>query len=296
MNWNAPQCLKEVRSFIDFCNFFQRFIKNFNKITHLLMQLSDKNKWFDWMDVCQKAFEPLKKTVTESLMFTHFDQTQVTILKCDSLDDVSGDVLLQYRDDGLLHPVTFFSKNLIPAKCNYKIYNKELLMIIRCLENWQSDLKSTEISVKIFTDHKVLIYFMKSKELIWRQAYWVKKLSEFNFKIQYQTSPQNAKADALSRLLSSFSLNHDDSQKLHQHQTLLIADWLEASLMKLTLITPEPLNLKEANILSVTDNLVKDHALKINSKHDSEDLSSPLFERAAEVNKTDSKCLTVKRV
>ena len=73
MNWNAPQCLKEMQFFIDFCNFFQRFIKNFSKITHSLTQLSDKNKRFDWMNACQKVFELLKKTVTESLMLTHFD-------------------------------------------------------------------------------------------------------------------------------------------------------------------------------------------------------------------------------
>ena len=74
-NWNASQCLKEVQSFIDFCNFFQRFINNFNKITHSLTQLSDKDKWFDWMNVCQKAFELLKKIMTESSVLTHFDQT-----------------------------------------------------------------------------------------------------------------------------------------------------------------------------------------------------------------------------
>ena len=39
--------------------------------------------------------------------------------------------------------------------------------------------------MKVFTDYKALIYFIKSKELIWRQAYWAEKLSEFNFKIQY---------------------------------------------------------------------------------------------------------------
>ena len=99
-------------------------------------------------------------------MLTHFYQTQVVILKCDSFDDISEGVLLEYKDNDLLHSVTFFSKNLIPAECNYKIYDKKLLMIICCLKNWQSDLKSTEISVKIFTDRKALIYFMKSKELI----------------------------------------------------------------------------------------------------------------------------------
>ena len=34
----------------------------------------------------------------------------------------------------------------------------------------------------------------------------------------------------------------------------------------------------------------------MNLENDSKDLSSPLFERAAEVNKTDLKCLTAKRV
>ena len=134
----------------------------------------------------------------------------MTIIKCDSSDNISKGILSQYEDNNLLHSVTFFSKNLISAECNYEIYDKELLIIIHCLENWWSDLKSTKILMKIFTDHKVLIYFMKSKELIWKQAYWVKKLFEFNFKIYYQTDSQNAKADALSRLSDSFSPNNND--------------------------------------------------------------------------------------
>ena len=165
MNWNAPQCLKKMQFFIDFCNFFQQFIKKFNNITHLLTQLSDKNKWFDWMNACQKVFEFLKKTVTELLMLTYFNWTQVAILKCNFFNNVSEDVLSQYRDNDLLHSVIFFSKNLISAECNYKIYDKKLLMIIHCLKNWQPDLKSTEILMKIFTDYKALIYFIKSKEL-----------------------------------------------------------------------------------------------------------------------------------
>ena len=75
-----------------------------------------------------------------------------------------------------------------------------------------------------------------------------------------------------------------------------MTDWLEASLIKLTFITPEPLNLKEENISSATDDLMKDHASEINSEHDLKGLSFPLFKRAAEVSKTDLKCLTAKRV
>ena len=66
--------------------------------------------------------------------------------------------------------------------------------------------------------------------------------------------------------------------------------------MKLTVSTPELLNSEEENILSVTNDLIKNHVLEINSKNNSEDPLSPLFEWAAEANKTDSECLIAKRV
>ena len=68
-------------------------------------------------------------------VLTHFNYTQIIILKCDFLDDVSKGVLSQYENNNLLHSVMFFNKNLISIKCNYKIYNKKLLIIIYCLKN-----------------------------------------------------------------------------------------------------------------------------------------------------------------
>ena len=51
---------------------------------------------------------------------------------------------------------------MTPAKCNYHIYDKELLAIIRCLEHWRVDLECTDDAIKIYTDHKGLIYFAES--------------------------------------------------------------------------------------------------------------------------------------
>ena len=65
--------------------------------------------------------------------------------------------------------------------------------------------------------------------------------------------------------------------------------------MKLTLITPEPLNSEEENISDVTDDLTKDHVSETDSEHDLKDLLFSLFERAAEVSKTDLKYLIAKR-
>jgi hypothetical protein len=50
-------------------------------------------------------------------------------------------MLSQYDDDGILHPVAFFSKKHSPAKCNYEIYDKERIAIVRAFEEWRLELE-----------------------------------------------------------------------------------------------------------------------------------------------------------
>jgi len=52
----------------------------------------------------------------------------------------SGGVLSQYNNNGKLRPVAFFSAKHSVLEYNYKIYNKELLAIIKALEEWRPKL------------------------------------------------------------------------------------------------------------------------------------------------------------
>ena len=70
---------------------------------------------------------------------------------------------------------------MVPAKCNYHIYDKELLAIIRCFEHWRPELEATELPIQVFTNYQALKTFMKNKELTRRQARYLDILSEFNF-------------------------------------------------------------------------------------------------------------------
>ena len=79
-------------------------------------------------------------------------------------------VLSQHDDDGILHPIAFFSKKMTPAECNYEIYDKELLAIVLCLEEWSAELKMSQHEVKVLSDHQNLEYFMLTKKLNRRQA------------------------------------------------------------------------------------------------------------------------------
>ena len=51
-------------------------------------------------------------------------------MKSDFFDYISSRIFFQLRENGLLYLIAFFSKNLNPAKYNYKIYDKKLLAII----------------------------------------------------------------------------------------------------------------------------------------------------------------------
>jgi RNase H-like domain found in reverse transcriptase len=76
----------------------------------------------------------LKQRVTKASVLAHFDRSRKTVAEFDSLDYVAEGVLSQLGDDEELYPVIFFLKNLALAECNYEIYDKELLAIIRGFE------------------------------------------------------------------------------------------------------------------------------------------------------------------
>ena len=55
----------------------------------------------------------------------------MSVVKANLFNYITGGILSQYNKEGILHPVVYFLKQLSPAEYNYKIYNKELLAIIK---------------------------------------------------------------------------------------------------------------------------------------------------------------------
>ena len=60
-DWEVSWSLIHVQIFIDFCNFYQWFIKNFSKIAQLMIKLTWKDHLFEWTEICQMIFEELKQ-------------------------------------------------------------------------------------------------------------------------------------------------------------------------------------------------------------------------------------------
>jgi hypothetical protein len=61
--WQYPTIIKGVQSFLGFCNFYRRFIRDFGVIAKPLIHLTKTGIRFDFDAACQQAFDMLKETL-----------------------------------------------------------------------------------------------------------------------------------------------------------------------------------------------------------------------------------------
>jgi len=91
-------------------------------------------------------------------------------MEVDTSDYAPEEVLSMECKDGKWRPVAFLSKSLNKTERNYEIHDKEMLAIIRGLENWRHLLEGVCFKFEIWMDHKNLEYFMKVQKLNCKQV------------------------------------------------------------------------------------------------------------------------------
>jgi hypothetical protein len=133
----------------------------FSDVAWPLFDLTKKGVAWAWTAASAAAFQALKDTVTVEPVLVLPDESQPYRLEADSSDRATGAILSQQGMDGKWHPFAFYSKSLTNVQRNYVIHNKEMLAIIRALEEWQHFLEGTQHPAEIWTDHKNLEYFQK---------------------------------------------------------------------------------------------------------------------------------------
>jgi hypothetical protein len=198
-DWLPPPTLRDLQRFLGFANFYRRFIQGFSSICRPLNDLLRKTTPWKWEPVCDAAFRALKAAFASAPILAPFDYSRRTVLETDASDWASGGILSQYDDSGALRPVAYFSSKHSAQECNYEIYDKELLAIIKSMEEWRPELQGSQEPVEILTDHKNLEYFMTTKTLNQRQVRWSEFLAGFNFRIVYRPGSRAVRPDALSR-------------------------------------------------------------------------------------------------
>ena len=129
-----PTKVKDVKSFLGFANFYRQFIKDFSHIAVLLNQLKGKGEW-KWIEEEQNAFEELKQKITIQPVLVLPRKEEKFRVEVDTSGHTIGEVLSQEQEDKQ-KPIAFLSRTMSPVERNYKIYDKELLAIVKALDKW----------------------------------------------------------------------------------------------------------------------------------------------------------------
>jgi len=95
--------------------------------------------------------------------------------------------------------VAFLSKTFSPAEQNYEIYDRELLAMIRALEEWRHYIQGSGHTTNVLSDHQNLTIYKEAQKLNRRQARWFLFLSEYDIKLIHTPGKKMIESDALSR-------------------------------------------------------------------------------------------------
>ena len=113
--WEPPKTVKVVRSFIGFCNFYQKFILHFSALTRPLIDLTKKGTPFNWGKEQDEAFVKLKEVFLSAPVIKMLDTTRLFFVMTDASLTASGGILMQKDSNRDLHPCAYHSATFSPA-------------------------------------------------------------------------------------------------------------------------------------------------------------------------------------
>nr|GFC84192.1 reverse transcriptase domain-containing protein [Tanacetum cinerariifolium] len=148
-----PTTVKGIRSFLGHAGFYQRFIKDFLKISRPMTHLLEKNSPFIFSNDCIQAFRTLKEKLTEASILIAPNWDQPFELMCDASDYAIG-VVIGQRVEKHFRLIHYASKTMTQAGTNYTTTEKEMLAVVYAFEKFRSYLIMNKSIV--YTDHSAL--------------------------------------------------------------------------------------------------------------------------------------------
>ena len=154
-----------------------------------------------WTDEHTKAFNNLKKLITQLLSLAHYNSKNSTILTTDASTKGLGATLWQKQKDGNLKQIGFASRFLTDTETKYAMNELELLAVVWGLEHFCLYVYGKPIEV--LTDHQPLepiIERNRSNETYSaRSTRGLERLAYFDIQLKHVAGKHLSLTDYLSR-------------------------------------------------------------------------------------------------
>ncbi|GBG62416.1 hypothetical protein CBR_g30370 [Chara braunii] len=213
-----PQTVTEIRSFLEMCDYYRNFVKNYSTVASPLTDLTRLDTPWDWSDECEAAFKRLRHALMNHEVLMVPDPQKPFIVTTDASQYGIGAVLAQ-QDGKKLRPIEYMSKNMPSKKLAKSIYERELYALYKALVHWRQFLLGRFFYLR--TDHQTLKWIKTQPALSDALKRWIEVIDQYDFKLEYLKGEYNKVADALSRradylgaLVSEFGVSEELTQSL----------------------------------------------------------------------------------
>ena len=98
-DWPIPRSVKDVQSFLGFCNFYRRFIKGYSEVAHALTELTKKTVPFCWNEDAALSFQTLKTAFLEASLLAQFNPEELIFVETDASNYAVSGILSQRGTD-----------------------------------------------------------------------------------------------------------------------------------------------------------------------------------------------------
>ena len=199
-NAKAPSNVNELRSFLGFVCFLQRFIPRMNVILKPLYELLKKGRTWKWTNVEQTVFDKVKQLLTCDNTVANYDITKELTLVTDACQVGVSAILFSGSGEGM-RPVHYASRVTTETESRYSQFDREALAVMFGVNKFHSYLYGRKF--KLLVDNLPLVSVFGNKKpltdtLSPRIIRWKCKLNCYDYSIEF-VKGQNNVADWLSR-------------------------------------------------------------------------------------------------
>ena len=193
----TPTSVTGIKSFIGLASYYRRFIKNFSKIAHPMLELVKKDVPFVWTEKQEEAFRTLKKCLSNPPILCFPDPNQEFILFTNASEFQIGAVLGQIQNKAEV-VISYYSRHLSDAEKRYDTVEKDCLAIVESIKNFRTYLLGKHFLLII--DETPIVWLDKVKEHNKRLIRWSLELAEYYYTIKHRKKRIHSNSKSMSAL------------------------------------------------------------------------------------------------
>ena len=124
LDWDQPRTVRQMQSFIGFCNYYREFVPRFSEVIEPLRRtMNIRSKKLTWSEDATVGFAEVKRLLTSAPILSLPQDEGKFVLDTDASNCAISGILHQYqkneKGEEVLRPISYGSKALAGAELRY---------------------------------------------------------------------------------------------------------------------------------------------------------------------------------